>query len=439
MLKQLRKRFILITMLLVGMVLLLLTFIICYKSYTQEMDRMDRSLNASLNVSVPLSGNEESSPFFSSPEHNDSYNDNSLDNNTSNNNNHKSEVNNRLAAFTVFMYHDGTVCGYENRFTTLSESAIKDAAEMAFNANSSSGRIKKYKLRYKVKTDYYFKTIAFVDYSMSRKEVMTTIVFSVLLFAGSMLAFLLISIWLSGYAMRPVAKAWSQQQQFIADASHELKTPLTAILANNNILLANGESTINEQRKWIDNSQAEAQHMKNLVNNMLFLAKSDNEKVQLMISDVSLSDIVTDTVLQFEPVAFEKGVLIDSNIEKSITMQGDLTQLRQLIHILIDNACKYAGDEGHVSVDLHRNSASVVLSVNNNGKPIPSEDLPHIFERFYRSDKVRTQHNQEGGYGLGLAIAKSIAERHKATISAASNETDGTTFTVTFRNKDRLK
>lgn len=438
MLKQLRRRFILITMLLVGVVLLLLTFIICYKTYTQEMDRMDHALDASLNVSVPLSDHEESSPFFSGPGHDDSYSGDSYGDSSDEGKN-KNNVSDRLATFSVFMYHDGTICGYENRFTTLSENAIKDAAEMAFNANTSSGRIKKYHLRYKVKTDYYYKIIAFVDYSMARKEVMTTIMFAVLLFAGSMLAFLLINIWLSGYAMRPIAKAWSQQQQFIADASHELKTPLTAILANNNILLANGESTINDQRKWIDNSQAEAQHMKNLVNNMLFLAKSDNEKVQLMISDVSLSDIVTDTVLQFEPVAFEKGVLIDSDIEKSINMQGDLTQLRQLVHILIDNACKYAGEDGHVYVELRRGASAITLSANNTGKPIPPEDLPHIFERFYRSDKVRTQQNQEGGYGLGLAIAKSITERHKATISAASNETDGTTFTVTFRNKDKLK
>jgi signal transduction histidine kinase len=235
--------------------------------------------------------------------------------------------------------------------------------------------------------------------------------------------------------MKPVAKAWAQQQQFVADASHELKTPLTAILATNNILLSNPEYTIGEQRKWIENSQAEANHMKDLINNMLFLAKSEDEKVQLMMSELSLSDIVTDTTLQFEPVAFENGTLIDSNIEGAITIQGDLTQMRQLVHILIDNACKYAGENGLVTVTLMRAPGTIRLEVNNTGTPIPNEDLPHIFERFYRSDKARTQQNQSGGYGLGLAIAKSIADRHKAQISAASSEADGTTFSVVFKNK----
>ena len=250
-----------------------------------------------------------------------------------------------------------------------------------------------------------------------------------------MLIFLLISIWLSGYAMRPVAKAWAQQQQFVADASHELKTPLTAILATNNILLSNPDLTIREQEKWIENSQAEANHMKDLIANMLFLAKSEDEQVQLVLSEISLSDIVTDTTLQFEPVAFENGTLIDSSIEEAITIQGDLTQMRQLVHILIDNACKYAGESGYVKVCLRREGGTIKLEVCNSGKPIPAEDLPHIFERFYRSDKARTQQNQSGGYGLGLAIAKSIADRHKAQISAASSEEGGTTFTVIFKNK----
>ena len=176
--------------------------------------------------------------------------------------------------------------------------------------------------------------------------------------------------------------------------------------------------------------------MKELVNNMLFLAKSDGEEVKILFSEVSLTDLVTDSSLQFEPVAFERGIVVETDIAEGISMQGDTTQLRQLIHILLDNACKYADENGRVDVRLYEHNNAIKLEVANTGKPIPPEDLPHIFERFYRSDKARTQQNQAGGYGLGLAIAHSIVTKHKGTINATSNSASGTKFTVTFKHKN---
>jgi signal transduction histidine kinase len=345
------------------------------------------------------------------------------------------DMSEKFGTAKVILDSSKNVYSVDSTYLELSDEQIEDAANKVIAANTSEGKLKKYKLYYKASFGSSYSVIAFADYSAASEEISATIIFTILLFSGTMLIFLLISIWLSGYAMRPVAKAWAQQQQFVADASHELKTPLTAILATNNILLSNPDLTIREQEKWIENSQAEANHMKDLIANMLFLAKSEDEQVQLVLSEISLSDIVTDTTLQFEPVAFENGTLIDSSIEEAITIQGDLTQMRQLVHILIDNACKYAGESGYVKVCLRREGGTIKLEVCNSGKPIPAEDLPHIFERFYRSDKARTQQNQSGGYGLGLAIAKSIADRHKAQISAASSEEGGTTFTVIFKNK----
>ena len=422
MLKQLRKRFIIITMALVGVVLLMLTLIMCYKTYSQQMNRVDRALEMGLRG--PLASEDN---LFGAGEE-ELQGDEKYD-----------HVSAREGSFQVVLDSSDNIIGYNNTYTDLTSDEIYDAAQRVINAEQSEGKLKKYKVYYKMSSGTYYKKIAFADYSAASKEITAGIVFAVLCFAGAMLIFLLISIWLSGYALKPVAKAWAQQHQFVADASHELKTPLTAILATNNILLSHCDSTIDEQKKWIENSQAEAHHMKDLINNMLFLAKSDDEKVEIVMSEISLSDIVTDTALQFEPVAFENGVLIDTDIEKDIHIQGDTTQIRQLAHILVDNACKYAGEDGHVDVSLARCSGLIKLEVTNSGNPIPEEDLPHIFERFYRSDKVRTQQNQAGGYGLGLAIAKSIVERHKGSISAASNETDGTRFTVTFRIKDHLR
>ena len=428
MLKQLRKRFIMVSMLFVGIVLLCLAFIICYKTYTNQMDRIDRSLTITLEH--PFDRMAPFSTFrngmFSGEIDEEDYSDNK-DKDT--------DMSEKFGTAKVILDSSKNVYSVDSTYLELSDEQIEDAANKVIAANTSEGKLKKYKLYYKASFGSSYSVIAFADYSAASEEISATIIFTILLFSGTMLIFLLISIWLSGYAMRPVAKAWAQQQQFVADASHELKTPLTAILATNNILLSNPDLTIREQEKWIENSQAEANHMKDLIANMLFLAKSEDEQVQLVLSEISLSDIVTDTTLQFEPVAFENGTLIDSSIEEAITIQGDLTQMRQLVHILIDNACKYAGESGYVKVCLRREGGTIRLEVCNSGKPIPAEDLPHIFERFYRSDKARTQQNQSGGYGLGLAIAKSIADRHKAQISAASSEEGGTTFTVIFKNK----
>lgn len=405
------------------MVLLMITFIICYKTYTQQIDKLENQLDAGLRMQLPIM-NDSSGPQGTGPGSRGKEDGEDFRN-----------MNEKISSFYVCLDSSDSIITFDDYFTKLSYEEILDAVDKVLATDSDKGKIKKYNLRYKMKDTGSYKILSFVDYTSAHEEMSLTLVFSFLLFAGTMLVFLMISIWLSGYAMRPVQRAWAQQHQFVADASHELKTPLTAILANNNILLSKPDSTIYEQKKWIENSQAEANHMKDLINNMLFLAKSDDEKVQLMFSDVSLSDIVIDTTLQFEPVAFENGILIDSDIEHSVNMQADLTQMRQLVHILIDNGCKYAGENGHVDVSLKTDSANIKLEVKNTGSPIPAEDLPHIFERFYRSDKVRTQQNQSGGYGLGLAIAKSIVERHKGTINAASSAASGTIFTVTFRNR----
>lgn len=392
------------------------------------MDRIDRSLTITLEHPF-----DRMAPF--STFRNDMFSGEIDEDDYSDNKDKDTDMSEKFGTAKVILDSSKNVYSVDSTYLELSDEQIEDAANKVIAANTSEGKLKKYKLYYKASFGSSYSVIAFADYSAASEEISATIIFTILLFSGTMLIFLLISIWLSGYAMRPVAKAWAQQQQFVADASHELKTPLTAILATNNILLSNPDLTIREQEKWIENSQAEANHMKDLIANMLFLAKSEDEQVQLVLSEISLSDIVTDTTLQFEPVAFENGTLIDSSIEEAITIQGDLTQMRQLVHILIDNACKYAGESGYVKVCLRREGGTIKLEVCNSGKPIPAEDLPHIFERFYRSDKARTQQNQSGGYGLGLAIAKSIADRHKAQISAASSEEGGTTFTVIFKNK----
>lgn len=272
--------------------------------------------------------------------------------------------------------------------------------------------------------------IAFTSSAMYDSYVRQMLVVGGVGYAIAAAVLYLITLLMANISLKPVEKVWRQQQNFIGDASHELKTPLTVILTNSNILMAHQDDTIRQQRKWLESTNEEAVHMKDLVDKLLILAKTDNMQRNKLFASVDLSDLTLRLALQFEPVAYEKGVAIHSEVEPGIAIVGDQTALNQIIHILLDNAVKYAGVGGEVTVSLKRRQNSVYLVTRNTGTPIPPEDLPHIFERFYRSDKARTA---GGGYGLGLAICKNLAELHRAEITAASDETNGTVFTVRFR------
>lgn len=280
--------------------------------------------------------------------------------------------------------------------------------------------------------------------------------------AASLVAFFFINIFFSRWALRPVEQSIKQQQQFTADASHELKTPLTVILANMAILSSQPEETVEDQMQWVDSTTAEAERMQKLVNDMLALSRpkervsADKEKPseQGAMEKVDFSDLVESEVLQFESVAFERQVMIDSEIEEGLYVKGDPERLGRMVATLIDNACKYADEGGTVSVELlkgetaktaeknHRRHSArkknrimrfskiVELNVHNTGSVIPEEDLPHVFDRFYRADKARS--SSTGGYGLGLAIGYEIAQDYNGNITVASTEEEGTTFTVTL-------
>lgn len=234
---------------------------------------------------------------------------------------------------------------------------------------------------------------------------------------------------LARWAVRPVQLAWDQQHQFVADASHELKTPLAVILADTEILLRKDDGLGEGALRWVESAHEEAEHMRGLVEEMLELAltedaagsKRDNVRIDL-------SDTVERETLEFDAVAFERGTGIESSIDPGLCVMGDASQLSRLVKTLIENACKYAPKGSFVTVSLSRRAGMAELAVTNGGDPIPAEDLPHVFDRFWRSDKARTR--ETGGYGLGLAIAKGIAESHSGKIEVTSTAEAGTTFTV---------
>ena len=255
---------------------------------------------------------------------------------------------------------------------------------------------------------------------------------------AALAAFFVISLFFSRWALRPVEQTWRSQRQFIADASHELKTPLTVILADASIALEHPERTVESQRQWIEGIQVEGQRMQGLVEDMLALAKHDTAEVDAQATmgkqqeKLDLADMAQRAVLQFEAVAFERGVEIDvaESSSTSVFIGGVQGDIERVLGILIDNACKYAEAGSRVVVGTKREGKHAVIQANNTGTPIPSSDLPHIFDRFWRADEART--SGAGGYGLGLSIARSIVEEHGGTLSAQSSAEHGTTFTAKF-------
>ncbi len=246
-------------------------------------------------------------------------------------------------------------------------------------------------------------------------------------------AFFAISIFFSRWAFKPVEASWKAQQQFTADASHELKTPLTVILANMQILQSHPEDTIASQSQWIESTQTEGEHMRQMINDMLDLAKPEAMRTPKVLSDIDLTDLLEGDALQFESVAFERGIDLHMDIQQGAHLKGDVMRLHRLTSTLIDNACKYADEGGRVDVRLSSDSREIRLTVHNTGTIIAPEDLPHVFDRFYRADKARTR--ESGSYGLGLAIARDVAREHGGDIVATSAEGEGTTFTVTLPRK----
>jgi signal transduction histidine kinase len=341
---------------------------------------------------------------------------------------------------------DGEVLDTLDRGLTLSEEnaaallsylpAMPEKEKNAAGFPGASGVFRSYDIRYAVLTaEDGTRCVIFGDISGFSAAFRSFLLSLAGVLLAALALFFLLSFWLARWALSPVEKAWDQQNRFVADASHELKTPITVILANLDILRTHKDETVQSQMRWIRNTREEAERMRELIEDLLFLAKNDASALKEQMSEIDLSDLSEDRALNFEAVAFEKGVSLESSISPGLKVTGNEGQLKQLLTILLDNAVKYADQDGHVKVLLSpcqekngKNAARIV--VNNTGEPIPPEDLEHIFERFYRADKSRAR--KEGGYGLGLSIADSIVRLHRGRISCESTKKDGTTFTVTL-------
>ena len=348
-----------------------------------------------------------------------------------------------VLTFTVAVDTDGAILSTYGATVDINDDILNSAVAAALSDSDGSGTIADLHLRYLVNFAPYSVKIAFADTSADRIIMNNLILTSLQVGIPALLIFFLLAYFLSGLALKPAKAAWQQQQRFVADASHELKTPLTVILANTDILLAHPDDTIQSRRKWIDNTKTEGERMKKLTDNLMFLAKSDaaehTDAKPPVHEPVNLSDTAWSALLPFESVAFEQGIELSSEIKPDIQINGNVEQLNRLIVILIDNACKYGGKNAKVTLSLIKEQGRAKLIVHNTGNSIDKADIPHIFERFYRADKARVSTSQfDGGHGLGLSIAKSIVDAHSGKLTVISNAEDGTTFSAEFPSKQQI-
>jgi signal transduction histidine kinase len=405
----LRRKFVLIVVALVGIVLAFMLGSSLWSTYTTQWQLIYRSLDAALQSDdLPMIGGSTNEPSeYSSG--------------------------GRLVV-TVSLDEEGVLLTTNESLSAINQDTLSDVIEIVLASSETSGRIRSSHVAWESESlpDGGTK-IALADTSDIDVAFQNQLITSIVGFVCGLGLLFIAAWWLSSWILRPVKSAWIQQRRFVADASHELKTPLAVIVANMGILQK--DKTLSEDsRSWINSSVEAACQMQGLVTNLLELARTDetiagdaNAKRKV---DVDFSDMVQSAALEFDAMAFEHGCSIDEKVQEGIHITGDPDWLARLVKILIDNAIKYAGEKTVVTVQLTKESNKVHLVVNDHGQVINPEDLKHVFDRFYRSDKARSR--STGGFGLGLAIAKGIAESHGGSIAAQSNEADGTTFTVTL-------
>lgn len=307
---------------------------------------------------------------------------------------------------------DGTASIVSSHLLNLSEEdACAIAAELSAN-HQVSGVLTNEHLRYLSDIQNPGGTVryAFADIFQEQTALRTLFIhwgiFGIIAFFVFLAVSILLSIWLT----RPVKTAWDKQQQFVADASHELKTPLTVILSNADMILKQPQLLDPKNLQRTHYIQEEARRMKDLVEDLLTLARNDSGHCRAVMETIDLSFLVQERVLAYEPVVFDMGKQLESQITESLSILGDRKELEQLVTILLDNACKYSRPGGLIQVTLNQiDQKHIRLSVMDEGTPLSPEEQKHLFDRFYRADQSRTD---TSGYGLGLAIAKSIADSH---------------------------
>lgn len=318
----------------------------------------------------------------------------------------------RLSTFyTVAFSYEGKILETKNEPPTVySDDDLERLAKKIINSDDEVGTENNL-VFYKVDKGGYL-LVTFMDNTVINESAATLLRYTLFFGVVAMFVFFVFSVFIARKIVGPLEVSYKKQKQFISDAGHELKTPVSVVSANAELL-----SREIGDNQWLANIQYENERMGLLVEQLLELARTEN--IVPHMEHVDFSHLVDGETLPFESVAFEEGLVLSSNITGGIVVEGNSVQLKQLVSILLDNAIRHSKGGNAVYLHLSREHGSALLSVVNKGDKIPEEQLEKIFDRFYRVDIARN--NEDKHYGLGLAIAKAIVTSHKGHIEVSCN------------------
>ena len=314
--------------------------------------------------------------------------------------------------FTVWLddYNEIIKINTDSVFSVDEQQSV-EYAQKALNKNKERGWVADY--RYKIFSHFEGKTIVFVNGEMNRTVSYRFLFVSFFVLLGSGIALLMLFVVMSKKVVSPIAESYDRQKQFITDANHELKTPLTLIMSNVDIV----EEELGKS-EWLDDIRSEGQRMTQLINRLVSLSRMDEEHNSIERKDFNLTGVIYDTASEFVQLAVSNRKILYCMAQPDVTYKGDEALIRQLVSILLDNAVKYCDTDGDIHVDLSL-KRHPIITVENTYTDADNVELDKLFDRFYRADKARTY---DGSFGIGLSLAKEIVNRHGGEISAYRKE-----------------
>lgn len=309
--------------------------------------------------------------------------------------------------YTVAISEDGEILETKNSQPSVhSDEDLEKLAQKIISDGNEFGTTENLAFFKAEKSGYTL--VSFMDNTVVNESAMTLFRYTLIFGGAALILFFFLSIFLARKIVKPLEESYQKQKQFISDAGHELKTPVSVVSANADLL-----SREIGENQWLANIKYENERMGMLVTQLLELARTENVTPQK--EEIDFSRLTEGEALPFESVAFENGLTLSSEISPNISVEGNSTQLKQLVSILIDNAVRHSKSHGEIRLTLTAEHGNAKLSVINRGDAIPKEQRDRIFERFYRTDTARSA--DDNHYGLGLAIAKAIVTSHKGSIA----------------------
>ncbi|MBR3224580.1 MAG: hypothetical protein IKF78_04585 [Atopobiaceae bacterium] len=332
--------------------------------------------------------------------------------------------------FCVFVGADGNMFVKAKGNSELTNEYACDLARQAIDLGRAEGRLDDY--RYAVQKTDDLTRVLFLDCTTDIQALNQLIVVSLAVGGCAFAIAALFVVRFSGLAVRPLEESARKQKRFVADAGHELKTPLSVIATNMDILEVDLADQPEEQ-EWIESTNRQVRNMRHLVDDLIVLSKLEEQEADLVLVEVSLTDLAHECVLTFEQLARANGKALVASIEEGVSVRADEPAIRQLMQILVDNAIKYATGDGTILVEVTRKGRGAVFATRNHwDHGVDSRELSSLFDRFVRGEQSRDRSGGASGYGLGLSIARTIANRNGARLDVSEDDEGRIVFRVVF-------